>query len=1033
VAETPAPDNLEGERKTVTTLFADIKSSMDLEEAIDPEEARAIIDPAPQLMMEAVHHYDGYVAQSTGDGIFAMFGAPVAHEDDPQRALHAALRLQEDLHRYSAKQRESGHAPIEARVGVHTGEVVVRSIQTPEGRSEYVPVGHPVGLAARMQALAPPGSIAGSETTRKLCEGYFNFRSLGPTRVKGVSETVDIYEVTGLGALRTRLQHSAAQGLTRFIGRDDEMRTLWNRWELVREGEGQVVLIVGEAGIGKSRVIHQFRERLVDTSHRWVEGDAQPYFQNTPFHAVAPMVNQAFALSADQTPDQALDQLESVLQQNGINPSEAVAPIAQLLNLSLGERYHGSTLPPEQARKRLLETLVKTLFALAASQPLVLAIEDLHWADASTLEFLQLLVEQAATAPVMVLLTARPEFDAPWPTRAHHSQITPARLRDREVREMVAAVAAKAALPDEAIDAVTSRASGVPLFIEELTRTVLERGGSDASREIPETLQNSLIARLDRLGAAKETAQVASVIGREFSYELLRAIAPMREDELQSSLRKLAEAELIYSRGIAPEASYIFKHALFRDPAYKTLLKSRRKELHRRVAQTIADTLPAIAEAKPELLAQHWTESSEATLAVAAWHKAGDRSREVRAFKEPQEAYERALALLKTLPESETRDTEELELQSSLCTVLSVTNGLAAREIVEAHARAMVLGQKTGNSAWLHQLLYVAFGKANSCGQYTAALAIADQMFDLARREGPPRFLAFAHMAQMFIHLYRGDLVQAEEHFHLGIPLLDGRDFRDVPGRTASTFGHAGWTAWITGRTDVARERLARGIALARENKSPYDIAWAQHMASYLELWLGDAKAGEAAALESLTVSQEVGSPLWGAMSQVSLGWARARLGGLGEGIALIREGMSGLVGVGSDVKVRDYQSLADAQIRDGAIEDALITVEQALSANPEERWMRPESFRLRGRVRLEQGQFQQAEADFREAIGLARSMSAKILELRATTSLARLLAKQGKRDEARAMLSEIYGWFTEGFDTADLKDAKALLEELGG
>jgi class 3 adenylate cyclase len=372
LTDAPAAENLEGERKTVTVLFADIKGSMDLEEGIDPEDARAIVDPALKLMIDAVHHYDGYVAQSTGDGIFALFGAPVAHEDDPQRALHAALRMQEDLHRFAAKQRESRQTAIEARIGIHTGEVVLRSIQTTEGRDEYVPVGHAIGLAARLQALAPVGSIAASETTQKLCEGYFNFRSLGPTRVKGVSETLDVYEVMGLGRLRTRLQRSVARGLTKFIGRDDEMRTLWNRWEVAREGEGQMVLIVGEAGIGKSRVMHQFHERLGGSVVRWLEGAAEPYYQNTPFHAVVAIVNQAFGVKADPTPDERLDQLQRVLKQNGINAPEEVALLAQLLNLPLGKRYSESKLPPERARKRLLATLVKTLFALAASQPMVL-------------------------------------------------------------------------------------------------------------------------------------------------------------------------------------------------------------------------------------------------------------------------------------------------------------------------------------------------------------------------------------------------------------------------------------------------------------------------------------------------------------------------------------------------------------------------------------------------------------------------------------------------------------------------------------
>jgi len=1050
LTDAPASENLDGERKTVTTLFADIKGSMDLMEDLDPEDARAIVDPALKLMIDAVHHYDGYVAQSTGDGIFALFGAPVAHEDDPQRALHAALRMQEDLHRFAAKQRESGQTAIEARIGIHTGEVVLRSIQTAEGRDEYVPVGHSIGLAARMQALAPSGSIAVTESTRKLCEGYFNYRSLGPTNVKGVSETVDIYEVTGLGPLRTRLERSAARGLTRFIGRDDEMRTLWNRWEVAREGEGQVVLITGEAGIGKSRVINQFHERLASTSHRWIEGDAEPYFQNTPFHAVVAMVNQAFGLNADQTPDESLDRLENVLQQNGMGSSEAVAPIAQVLNLQIGDRYPKTTLSPEQARRWLLATLAKALFALAASQPMVVVLEDLHWADASTREFLELLVEQAATAPVMVLLTARPEFKPPWPMRAHHALITLGRLRDREVREMVVAVATNTELTKEAIDAVTSRASGVPLFVEELTLATLERGGSDASREIPETLQNSLIARLDRLGAAKEAAQVASVIGREFSYELLSAIAPMREDELQSSLTKLADAELIYARGMAPEANYIFKHALIRDAAYETLLKSRRKELHGRVAQTITEKFPATAEAQPEAIAQHWAQAEETDLAITAWEKAASAAFARRALKEAEADYQEGVTLLSRLPEGPDRDARELKILNAMSPVLHNTRGYAAPERAKVTTRARELAQKSGD---LRRLFVQSFGLwqvAVGNGDYNSADALADQMLDfvalandslrdaeagvvspaaLALKYGVG--LALAHGEKHVTCYYRGDLPGSEKHFTRTCELLEQK------GLSAAQFNPAGvayasWTAWKMGSIQLARKRITEAVAAADDHPELEQKMVAPMMAAFGDRGLVGSEERERLALRVLELSEKSDMPGMTGNARTGLGLARAEVGRAAEAVELIRAGIAACDQTGTHLTdVYQYTVLAEAQALNGAIDDALASAEKAVQINPQEVTDLSEAFRVRGQLRLRKGLTELAESDFGEAIALSQKMSAKLLELRATTSLARLLRDTNRRDEARAMLAEIYNWFTEGFDTADLKDAKALLDEL--
>ena len=1039
----------DGERKTLTTLFADLKGSMELQERVDPEEARAIVDPALKLMIEAVHHYDGYVAQSTGDGIFALFGAPVAHEDDPQRALHAALRMQEDLRRHFAKQQLSGQAPpIEARVGVHTGEVVVRSLHTAEGRDQYVPVGHSIGLAARMQALAPPGSVAVSESTRKLCEGYFNFRSLGATKVKGISETVDVHEVLGLGALRTRLQRSAARGLTPFIGRADETRTLWNRWGVAREGEGQVVLIAGEAGIGKSRVIHQFHERLAGTPHRWVEGAAEPYFQNTPFHALGGIVNQAFSLNTDQKPDEILDQLERALKQNGIEYPEAVVLIAQLLNLPVARRYRESTLSPEPARKRLLATLAKGLFALAASQPMVFALEDLQWADASTLEFLGLLVEQAATAPVMVLLTTRPDFEAPWPTRAHHTQITLGRLRDREVREMVSAVAVKNLLRTEAIEAVAIRSSGVPLFIEELTRAVLERGG--ASREIPGRLQNSLVARLDGLGSAKVTAQVASVIGREFSYELLSSISPTSEDELQASLARLADAELIYVRGIARDATYIFKHALVRDAAYETLLKSRRKDLHRRLAQAIVDRFPRVAEAQPEALARHWAQAGDAKSALAAWQRAADTAFARHALKEAEENYRQAAEILKQLPDSPERDEMELKLVSLLVQVLHNTRGHAAVETVEASARARELARRSGTFSRLYQQNFQAFQIAGGLGDFPKSALIAEETLELARlnekalhdgkvegsnpaslvlRFGHGLPFAVTHGMMQIARYMRGDLPGSEANFQRQDELFT-RAGQELVKMFPVIVSYASWTAWKMGRIELARERNKQALAAAKSHEEPESRVAPQVMAAISDPIVTAAER-EDLALDVIAVCEPLGIPAYVAEAKVALGRARLELGARSEGLELIKTGIGGTERITHLYDTYHYAVLAEAFLLNERTEEALAAAEKAVIVNPSEVVHRSEAYRIRGIVRLKKTMVQLAEADFREAITLSQSMSAKLLELRAVTSLARLLRDTSRRDEACAMLPQIYGWFTDGFDSVDLRDAKILCDEL--
>jgi tetratricopeptide (TPR) repeat protein len=618
--------------------------------------------------------------------------------------------------------------------------------------------------------------------------------------------------------------------------------------------------------------------------------------------------------------------------------------------------------------------------------------------------------------------------------RAHHTQINLNRLTSANVRTIVAQVAAKIALSDETIATVVERTSGVPLFVEELTRAVLERGGDGANREIPETLHDSLMARLDRLGGtAKEVAQVAAVIGREFSYELLHAVHPVAEVDLQFALAKLAEAELVYARGIAPDATYTFKHALIQDAAYEALLKTRRRELHRKIAQTITEQFAELAEAHSEVLARHWTEAGEIELAIAAWSRAAKNAQERNAFAEAQESYRQTLALLELLPASRARDLRELGLVQSIVPLLRVTRGYAAPETLNATERVAALAEKVGDLKQLSQSLQAKFLAAANAGNYSSALVFADQALEIALREGNRTVLAGAYCLEALGRHWCGDLAGSERHFAKWLECCDDPDFKQFIEATISTFGHASWNAWILGRADSAREREAR-MMNASIGDNPYRAALASCRAAHLRICLGEYQEAETLAAQALRVSEQNEFPHLIPNSQCILGFALAQMDRVTEGIELIRRGLTGTRGIGSGVSISIlYSYLAEAQRLGGATEDAMQTIEQALRANLNELAYRPEAMRLRGVIRFKLGQRKRAEDDFREAIALARTMSAKAWELRTTMSLSRLLKEQGRREEARAMLVDIYGWFSEGFDTADLIDAKTLLDELSG
>ena len=1024
----PLTPLLGGERRHLTVLFCDLVGSTEIAAQLDPEEWRELAASYQRAAAEAITRYGGHVAKYLGDGVMAFFGYPEAHDNDAERAVRAGLAMLEAI----AKLNEHPtRGKLAVRVGIDSGAVVVGA----GAGNEADVFGDAPNVAARVQALAPPGTVLITAATHRLVSGLFVVEDRGAQALRGFERPIQVYRVIQASGVRGRLEAAAAtRGLTPFVGREEELHQLLNRWERALDGEGQVALIVGEAGIGKSRLLQHFHQQIVSTPHTWAEAAAAPSFQNTPFYPVAELLRQLTLPGDGQADAEQLTHLEPQLTSAGLKPAEAIPLIAPLLNLPVPPKYAPLPYSPEQQRRRLLATMVEWVLGAARVQPLVIATEDLHWADPSTLELIQLLVEQGATGRLLLLYTGRPEFRAQWPLRAHHTQITLNRLSARSARVMIEQVAARKALSDETVAAVVERTGGVPLFVEELTRVVLEAGSEKLTRrEIPVTLHDSLMARLDRLGPAKEVAQVGAVVGAEFSYELIHAVHPIAENDLQAALRTLADADLLYVRGIAPEATYQFKHALIRDAAYEALLKSRRKELHRQVARTIEEKFPVLKETHPELLARHWTEADETERAIAEWEGAGKSAEGRSAFHEAEETYQQALRLLNLVPESPERDVRELAFRRAVLHVLHGAKGAAAPETIDATTYTLTLAKKTGNLTQLADVMITKGYTVVDVGDISAAAALADEALAVALSEGNSAIVKRARGLQLRVCYYRGDLAGLEKHFAEGRYLFDQFGLGEHPSADALVaFGAATLSAWYLGRAEVARQRLVQMRGTANRN-TQWETAFVEMWSAVLHTLLREYECAEQFALRALDLAEKFQLSVFVLNSRIYLGHARAQLGRASDGIELIHRGIADTLKNRTAGLAGYYTYLAAAQQQTGAINDALESIERSLQVNPDVLLARPEAMRVRGELRLKKGQAELAEADFRDSIALARSMGAKMLELRSSISLARLLTSEGLQDEARGMLAQIYNWFTEGFDIADLKEAKALLEELGG
>ncbi len=1015
----------DGERRHLTVLFCDLVGSTEIAARLDPEDWHEIGAEYQRTAADAVKRFGGHVAKFLGDGLVVYFGYPKAMEDAAERAVRAALAMVEAT--VKLNEKFSRHdVKLQVRVGIHTGSVVVAQ----GGGKEADMFGDAPNIASRVQSAAAPDTVVITAATHNLVSGLFVVEDLGAHALKGIAEPMRLYRAAGAGVSRRRSFEGRAHTL--FVGRGDDMQLLNRRWQSVSDSEGQLVIIMGEAGIGKSRLLDEFRARLKGDPHLWIACAGEELHSNTPFHAVTQMLDQGLGWRGDESKEERFAALERALQAAGLKLDEALPLIAELLDLPLSPTYAVVKFSPEQKRKRLFAALSGWVYWAATILPLVIAIEDMHWVDPSTIELLQMLAEQGATMPLMLIVTARPEFRAPWPLRAHHAQITLNRLNDRQTREIIASIAARAGLLADVIEGVIKRTDGVPLFAEELTRLMLDSQRQSGAREIPATLQDSLTARLDRLGTAKEVAQIGSVIGREFSYELLSAVSSLPEPDLQASLARLSDAELIYARGLPPDATYQFKHALIQDAAYGALLKSRRRDLHAAVARAIEAKFPALAEAQPQILARHWTDAGESEPAIATWMKAAKAADARSAFKEAEEDYRQALALLSTLPETSRRDAREIDVLIPLVVVAASSHGWSSTEVAALSTRTNALAEKSGNLSQIVLQRFAATVSVWQSGDAVRARALADQLQDLAKREGSDFSLRCAHEAQIWTGHTVADFAGVDRHYEAWLRVCERSGYGPFPGETPGAAGTAAHSAWHLGASRISDERMARALAFGRQSSNPVDLVVALTAKAQLLVMRRQPEPTREAAAEAVAIAEVHGLTAYADTPRFLALWARAQLGDYEECVALMRKSIAAMLSNGA------RQSAGDAALRlahvhnsHGQAAEALAAVEKFLKEYPDYIIVRPNALQLRGELRFKLSETDQADADFRAAIEFARQIGTKPPELRAATSLAGLWQAQGKRDEARALLAPIYGWFTDGFDTRDLIEAKAQLDRL--
>jgi class 3 adenylate cyclase/predicted ATPase len=1041
------------ERRQVTVMFSDLVGSTALSASMDPEDLRELISAYQKCVAGTVRRFGGFVARYLGDGVLVYFGYPQAHEDDAERAVRAGLEL------ITAVAGLKTRAPQQVRVGIATGLVVVGYL-IPSGESEERGmVGETPNLAARLQTIAEPNMVVIAESTRRLLGSFFQLDDLGMRSFKGIAGPVRAWAVLHASSVASRFEALHPTGLTALIGREEEFELLRRRWFKAMEGEGQVVLLSGEAGIGKSRLTIAFVGLLAGEPHIRLRYFCSPQHTDSALYPIIGQMERAAGLAREDTSQAKLDKLDGLLKQTSTSARDA-ALFAEMLSLPNDGRYPAVELTPQQRRQRTLEALALQMEALARSSPVLMVFENAQWSDPTSLELFGRAVDRIRTLSVLLVVTFRPEFEPGWIRQSHMTPLSLNPLAPRQVSAMIDHIVGNKPLPANIGQDIIERTDGIPLFVEEMTKAVLEAESEGEARRaaalvpspalaVPASLHASLMARLDRLGPAKELAQIGAAIGREFSHPLLAAVVGMPEAELQTALHRLIWAGLLFRHGSAPHVTYSFKHALVRDAAYSTLLREPRRALHARIAETLESQFPEISEKQPELLARHCTEAGQIEKAAALWGKAGLRSAQRSALVEAAEQLRRALDQIATLTATPALRREEIKLQVALITPLLHVRGYAAPETRAAVERsrllieqAEALGEPPEDPLLLFSVLY-GFWVANLVafnGDVMRELAV--QFLALADKQRATGPLMMAHRLMGLSLLHTGDVVDGRAHLDRAMTLYDPAEHRPLATRFGQDVGAATlcWKSlafWLLGYPQAALADTEHALVVAREIGHSATMMYVLNFSAWTHIHCGNYATTNALVDEFSALKDQTGSVFWGAWGMMQRGCLLALTGKASDAVQTITCGVTAMQSTGTTMWIPFWLSyLARANAEIGQPDDARRCIGEAMAAveTAKERWCEAEVNRIAGEIALlsPEPDVAKAETYFERALAVARKQQAKSWELRAAMSMARLWRDQGKRDEARDLLAHVYGWFTEGFDTLDLKEAKALLDALG-
>ncbi|WP_420964580.1 AAA family ATPase [Bradyrhizobium sp. B120] len=1035
----PSPRDA-AERRQLTVMFCDLVGSTALSARLDPEDMREVMRSYQDACSGVIARYEGFVAKFLGDGIVAYFGYPLAHEDDAERAVRAGLEIVAVLAGLETRAADL----LQIRIGIATGVVVVGDLIGQGSAQEHPVVGDTPNLAARLQSVAHPGSIVVSEQVRRLAGGTFDYEDLGELTLKGIAPPTHGYRIRGISKTASRFEAATSAGLTALVGRHSEVSLLQDRWAQVVEGTGQVVCLSGEAGIGKSRLVHMLRAHVSAGHALCFSASGSAYHQNTALHPVIDLLQGLLGFEPGDDAPARLAKLHQGLALHGLGDARMASVFAALLSLPSEAGQPAAT---AGTQKETLEAILTLLLALAAHKPVLLVVEDLHWLDPSTLELLGLLIDQVPTANILLLTAARPNFQPPWGARPQVNALRLGRLARSEISQLVLQVTGSKPLPAEVLEQIIKKTDGVPLFVEELTKTVMELGllrdlgeryelvGPLTPLAIPATVHDSLMARLDRLSTAKTVAQLGAVLGRSFAYDLLHAVAKMDEATLRQSLQQLVVAEVLQQHGLPPSATYTFKHALVQDAAYGSLLRSTRQLFHQRVAQVLVESFATLTQGQPEVLAYHYTEAGLAAQAIPQWQRAAQLSVGRAAHREAISQFNAALGLLAGLPAGSERSKQELEVRLGLGPALMAARGYAAPEVERTYERARELANELGEAEQRFTILFGLWRYYLNRARLAASRGLAEQLIASAEESGVDTQWSMARYAMGTTQYYQGEIEPAAANLEQAVALYDPRQHVSVaasdPRITSLSCG--AWALWHQGLADQALMRSEESVRLAHELSHLPSLAHALYYASLLHQFRRAADRARDCLQQLMACSTERGFSYWEARGSVLQGWLLGEEGHTAEGIRTMLRGIEAVQATGAELAQPNYLAmLAELYLKNGeaaaglrAVNDALERIEHTL----ERRWQ-PELLRLKAELLLAEdaGAADAARDSLHQALALARRQNNRSLELRAAMSLYRLERHhRGRRDGHQ--LQTACSAFTEGYDEPDLREARTLLQ----